>query len=112
MEEIANQPTMRMIWKAMKLFNVPITHEYIQNLTAFDLQFIEMESALDDPELRDKILNTFHDEEFDEFEKEVEEEELTEEERKLMEQIMEEHNSDNEVEDTPVDDPDDWEEID
>ena len=61
-------------------------------------------------------LRTFNtisdDEEFDEFEKEVEEEELTEEERKLMEQIMEEHNSDNELEDTPVEDPDDWEEID
>lgn len=51
----------------MKLFQVPINHPYIQNLTSFDLSFIEWSTALDDPKFRAKMENTFYDEEFDEF---------------------------------------------
>ena len=108
----------------MKLFNVPITHEYIQNLTSFDLEFIEMSTALDNPKLRDKILNTIYDEEYDDFEKEVDSEELTKEEKKMMEEIMSKHRVSQSEEDNsfiPLSediqqvgkyDPDDWEEVD
>lgn len=58
---------MRKIWTAMKLFQVPINHPYIQNLTSFDLSFIEWSTALDDPKFRAKMENTFYDEDFDEF---------------------------------------------
>lgn len=105
----------------MKLFKVPITHEYIQNLTEFDLQFIEMSTALDNPRLREKILNTIYDEDYDEYEKESEEEELTEEERAMMEEIMSKHgvHDNDSVKDSfqPLgesatdEDPDDWEEV-
>lgn len=120
MQDIAIQPTMRMIWTAMKLFNVPITHEYIQNLTEFDLEFIEMSTALDNPKLREKILNTVYDEEFDDYANEVEDEELTEEERKMMEEIMSKQGVKTEdVEDKSfvplsedtMEDPDDWEDV-
>lgn len=124
MQDIAIQPTMRMLWRAMKLFRVPITHEYIQNLTEFDLEFIEMSTALDDPKLREKILNTVYDEEFDDYANEVEEnDDLTEEERKMMEEIMSKQKSKEDVEDdgfVPIEsseeyqgeDPDDWEDVD
>lgn len=122
MQDIAIQPTMRMIWEAMKLFRVPMTHEYIQNLTEFDLQFIEMSTALDNPRLREKILNTVYDEDYDDYEKESEEDSLTEEERAIMEEIMSKqgvHNNETAEdsfiplgEDKPIDeDPDDWEEV-
>jgi hypothetical protein len=51
----------------MKLFQVPINHPYIQNLTSFDLNFIEWASAMDNPEFMQKMQNTFYDEEFDDF---------------------------------------------
>ena len=110
-----------MIWTAMKLFRVPITHEYIQNLTEFDLQFIDISTALDNPKFYEKIKNTFYDEEFDEYANEAEEDELTEEEKAIMEQIMKqnlsERSSDTTVEDgfIPIqdvdEDPNDWEEV-
>lgn len=112
---------MRMIWTAMKLFNVPITHEFIQNLTEFDLEFIEMSTALDNPKLRDKILNTVHDEEFDDYADEVHGEELTEEERKMMEEIMSKQGHEPVAEEDDYiplqetedyQDLDDWEEVD
>ena len=106
----------------MKLFSVPITHDYIQNLTTFDLEFIEMSTALDNPKLRDKILNTVYDEEFDEYAEEIDNEELTDEERKIMEEIMSKQGHKTEAEEdekfTPLgedkenSDLDDWEEVD
>ena len=123
MTEIAIQPNMRMIWTAMKLFRVPITHEYIQNLTEFDLQFIDVSTALDNPKFYEKIKNTFYDEEFDEYANEAEEDELTEEEKAIMEQVMNKGSSErNEgvlteeyddflpIQDV-VEDPNDWEEV-
>ena len=123
MTEIAIQPNMRMIWTAMKLFRVPITHEYIQNLTEFDLQFIDVSTALDNPKFYEKIKNTFYDEEFDEYANEAEEDELTEEEKAIMEQVMnkglsernedvftEEYDDFLPIQDV-VEDPNDWEEV-
>ena len=109
-----------MIWTAMKLFRVPITHEYIQNLTEFDLQFIDVSTALDNPKFYEKIKNTFYDEEFDEYANEAEEDELTEEEKAMMEQIMKQSSSDTTSDSTNDDfiplqeveeDPNDWEEV-
>lgn len=57
----------------MKLFNVPITHEYIQNLTEFDLDFIDWSTALDDPKFREKLENVFYDPDFDSWAEEDEE---------------------------------------
>ena len=51
----------------MRTFNVPIDHPVIQNLTEFDLSFIEWSTALDDPKLREKIENTVYDDDFDEW---------------------------------------------
>jgi len=67
MQQIALQPLMRKIWRAMRTFNVPIDHPIIQNLTEFDLSFIEWSTALDDPKLREKIENTVYDDDFDEW---------------------------------------------
>lgn len=73
---------MRKIWAAMKLFRVPINHPYIQNLTPFDLNFIEYSELWDNPKVREKLKNTFYDEEFDEWADETEE--LTPEEEALF----------------------------
>ena len=51
----------------MRTFNVPITHPIIQNLTEYDLSFIEWSTALDDPKLREKIENTVYDDDFDDW---------------------------------------------
>ena len=56
----------------MKLFRVPINHPYIQNLTNFDLDFIEYSTLWDDPKIREKLQNTFYDDEFDEWADETE----------------------------------------
>lgn len=61
------EPLMRKIWAAMKLFKVPINHQYIQSLTSYDLAFIEWSTALDNPEFAEKYKNTFYDDEFDDF---------------------------------------------
>lgn len=108
----------------MKLFGVPITHEYIQNLTEFDLQFIDVSSALDNPKFYEKIKNTFYDEEFDEYANQAEEDELTEEERAMMEQIMRQQGAGEKkcldevpdedflpIQDETIEDPDDWEDV-
>ena len=115
---------MRKIWMAMKLFHVPITHEYIQNLTDFDLEFIDLSTALDDPRVFEKLQNTFYDDDFDEYADEAEDDELTEEEKAMMEEIMKKNSKENENQTddfTPVenmkedttnfDNPDDWEEV-
>lgn len=56
----------------MKLFQVPISHPYIQNLTSFDLDFIEYSTLWDNPKVREKLQNTFYDEDFDEWADETE----------------------------------------
>jgi hypothetical protein len=56
----------------MKLFQVPINHPYIQNLTGFDLDFIEYSTLWDNPKIREKLQNTFYDDEFDEWADETE----------------------------------------
>ncbi len=66
----------------MKLFRVPISHPYIQNLTSFDLDFIEVSTLWDNPKIREKLQNTFYDEDFDEWADETEE--LTPEEEALF----------------------------
>lgn len=67
MGQLASQPLMRRIWLAMKTFNVPITHPYIQQLTDFDLEFIEWSSLFDNPKILKKFQNTVYDEEFDQW---------------------------------------------
>ena len=67
MQQIALQPLMRRIWRAMRTFNVPINHPIIQNLTESDLSFIEWSTALDNPKLREKLENTVYDDDFDEW---------------------------------------------
>ena len=49
----------------MKTFNVPITHPFIQQLTDFDLEFINWSIRFDDPKVLDKYKNTVYDDEFD-----------------------------------------------
>lgn len=56
----------------MKLFQVPINHPYIQGLTQFDLDFIELSTLWDNPKIREKLQNTFYDEEFDDWADETE----------------------------------------
>lgn len=68
----------------MKTFHVPISHPYIQNLTERDLEFLDWSSALDNPKIYDKVKNTYYDDDFDEYEQEVEGDELTEEELALF----------------------------
>lgn len=51
----------------MRTFNVPVTHPYIQNLTNFDLEFIECSTAFDNPKVLEKYLNTVYDDEFDDY---------------------------------------------
>ena len=58
---------MRKLWKAIKLFHVPMTHPYIQGLTEHDLSFIAWSEALDDPEFVKKLENTYYDDEFEEW---------------------------------------------
>lgn len=67
MGDLASQPLMRKLWLAMKTFNVPITHPYIQQLTDFDLEFISWSTRFDDPKVLDKYKNTVYDDEFDEW---------------------------------------------
>lgn len=55
----------------MKLFKVPINHPYIQGLTSFDLEFIELSTLWDDPKIREKLQNTFYDDEYDDWEQEI-----------------------------------------
>ena len=88
MQKIAMTQTMRQIWEAMKLFHVPMTHEYIQNLNEFDLEFIDWSYALDKPGVMDKLRNTVYDEDFDDYVNEVANDDLTEEEAKMMEDII------------------------
>jgi hypothetical protein len=77
---------------AVKLFKVPFTHPYIQNLTEFDLLLINESMNLDNPEYRRKVTNTFFDEDFDEYADEVEDDDLTPEEKAQMEEIIRQHN--------------------
>lgn len=65
MGDLASQPLMRKLWLAMKTFNVPITHPFIQQLTDFDLEFINWSIRFDDPKVLDKYKNTVYDDEFD-----------------------------------------------
>lgn len=51
----------------MKTFQVPINHPYIQNLTSWDLEFIEVSTALDNPKIREKLQNTIYDDDFDDY---------------------------------------------
>lgn len=75
MGQLASQPLMRKIWLAMKTFNVPITHPYIQSLTEFDLEFIEWSSLFDNPKFLKKFQNTVYDSEFDQWYEEALQEE-------------------------------------
>lgn len=138
MGQLASQPLMRKIWLAMKTFNVPITHPYIQNLTDFDLEFIQWASLFDNPKILKKYQNTIYDDEFDDWYNEaIQEDEAAAAEREGDEsdetppaqptatQDGEELPDDdtflNMGEDTPLnaisgqstaDDPDDWKEVD
>lgn len=92
MTELALQNTVRLLWEAVKLFRVPFTHPYIQNLTEFDLILINESVKLDNPEYYRKVTNTFFDEDFEEYANEVEDDNLTPEEQAQMEEIIRNHN--------------------
>lgn len=97
MTQIAIQDTVRMLWMAVKTFRVPFTHPYIQNLTEFDLILLSESHKLDNPEYYRKVVNTFFDEDFDEYANEVEnDDELTAEERAQMEEIIRQHKENSE----------------
>lgn len=111
---------------AMKTFHVPINHPFIQQLTDLDLEFLDWSSALDNPKFYNKMKNTYFDDDFDEFEKEVEGDELTEEEQRMFENAQSnERNISQEIQSNnlPQDDDyipmteehatqiDDWEEV-
>lgn len=105
---------MRMIWEAVKLFRVPFTHPYIQSLTEYDLLLINESMNLDNPEYYRKMTNTFFDEDYDEYEKEVEEDDLSEEERRMMEEIISNSNKEKPGKtegEIPVEEGDDFDEI-
>lgn len=121
----------------MKTFNVPITHPYIQNLTDFDLSFIEWSSLFDNPKILKKFQNTVYDDEFDSwYEEALQEEEAAangddeEDEGTPPAQPTTTQNDEQPLEDdtflnmgeevpldaisghSTVDDPDDWKEVD
>lgn len=55
------------LWKASKIFGVPLTHPYIQNLTHYDLELMYYLTIFEDPKVVEKYKNRFVDDSFNDF---------------------------------------------
>lgn len=64
---------MRRLWKASRLFNVPINHPYIRNLNDYDLYLMEYLHLFEDPKKVEEYLTVIVDEDFEEYVRETEE---------------------------------------
>lgn len=58
---------MQKLWKASKLFKVPLSHPYISNLNAYDLLLIEWLEYFDNPENIDRYKKVIVDEDFEKY---------------------------------------------
>jgi hypothetical protein len=73
METVSKNEVLRELWKAVKFFRVPFTHEFIQDLTEDDIALLEWSTARDNPKFNERIENTVYDDEFDDWAKAVQE---------------------------------------
>lgn len=73
MEVVSKNEILRQLWKAVKFFKVPFTHEFIQDLTEDDINLLEWSTARDNPKFNERLENTVYDDEYDEWEKAVKE---------------------------------------
>lgn len=73
METVSKNEVLRELWKAVKFFRVPFTHEFIQDLTEDDIALLEWSTARDNPKFNERVENTVYDDEFDDWAKAVQE---------------------------------------
>lgn len=73
METVSKNEVLRELWKAVKFFRVPFTHEFIQDLTEDDIALLEWSTARDNPKFNERIENTVYDDEFEDWAKAVQE---------------------------------------
>ena len=65
--ELATQENLRRLWKASKIYSVPLTDPKLRDLNQYDLLLMEYLEVFEDPEVLDKFKRTIHDDEFDEL---------------------------------------------
>lgn len=66
-QEIALNPLIQRLWKASKIYGVPIYDPKVVNLNAYDLSLIEWLIRFDNPENVEKYKNVIVDEDFDDY---------------------------------------------
>lgn len=58
---------MRRLWKASKIYHVPLTDPLLRDLNAYDLSMIEYLEAFEDPEVLKSFKNRFYDDDFEDY---------------------------------------------
>lgn len=63
---------MQRLWKASRIYNVPLTHPYLRNINDYDLTLMEYLHRFEDPKAVEEYLNVVVDEDFEEYVRETE----------------------------------------
>lgn len=58
---------MELLWKASKLYGVPLTHPYLQDLNVYDLQLMKYLTFFENPKNKEQYEKTYIDEDFDDY---------------------------------------------
>lgn len=60
-------PKIKRLWKASKIYGVPITDPMLSELNIYDLIFIDYLTYFENPENEHAFKNTYFDDEFNEY---------------------------------------------
>lgn len=63
---------MRKLWKASRLYNVPLTHPYLKDLNDYDLILMEWLHLFEDPKQVELYTNKVIDDSFEDYVNEIE----------------------------------------
>lgn len=55
------------LWKASKIYGVPLHHPLLQELNVYDLQLMDYLEYFENPENEQEFKNSYRDDDFDEF---------------------------------------------
>ena len=69
---MALQKKMQRLWKASRIYNIPLTHPYLRDINDYDLTLMEYLHRFEDPREREEYLTVVVDEDFENYVKETE----------------------------------------
>lgn len=72
MLQVAKMPLARRLWRIARTLHIPVTE--VSRLTLEELDFCEYSMLVDDPKKLEQYENTYHDPDYDEFERQFDEE--------------------------------------